>query len=222
MRVGRFDADILRECYTQSLVPPDALLAHVRAGTLKRYAPELAETHAQAVVAQTPERIGVICDRAYFARLLCIAEQSGDSFALTYARLLIDMYNLNVCARNVVHESFRARNALVSGGACELPTEFDPPALARQYARYGGVDRWLPALTEVVEAHNVSTLERVADDSTTEWVKHIAVQDFNLADLVRYFHAVKNNAQIISTIAKAKRAGMSEKDLRAILRALYA
>lgn len=221
MRAELSDENILRECYAQSLVPPETLLAHVRAGTLHGYAPELVETLEQAELAPTPGGVGEVCDRAYFARVLHIAERSHDRFAMEYVRLLIDVYNLKVLARGAVHESFRSRNALVPGGACTLPAEFDPAQLARQYAWYGGVDRWLQALTEVTEMRNVSTLERVADDMVTQWVRGVAIVDFNLADLVRYFHAVKNNAQTISTIAKAKRAGMSEKSLRSILRALY-
>ncbi len=221
MRVGLKDEDIVRECYVESILPPETLLAHVRGGTLANYAPELVETLQEAESAQTPELVGETCDRAYFARMRDIAGRSKDTFAKEYVGLLVDMYNLKVFARSAVRETFRARKALVPGGACTLPAEFEPAHLAREYARYGAVDLWKQALTEVLVARNVSAFERVADDMATEWVKRVAIVDFNLADLVRYFHAVKNNAQIISTIAKAKRAGMPEKTLRSILRALY-
>jgi V/A-type H+-transporting ATPase subunit C len=221
LRAGLTDAEILQECYTQALVAPEHLLAHIHAETLEKIAPELVAPFARAREATLPEQIGQICDHAYFLRMQDIARASKDTFAMEYVSILIDMYNVKVLARGELHETFRTRRARVAGGACSLPETFDVEHLARTYARYGGVDAWKKVLTGVLETKSTSALEKFADDVVTDWIKHAGLADFCLADIVRYFHAVKNNAQIISAIVKATRADMPEKDLRAILRTLY-
>jgi V/A-type H+/Na+-transporting ATPase subunit C len=221
MRAGLSEEAILRDCYVQSIVNPAVLYSYCTSGTLGKHVPEFAHTFATAQKAKVPEQIGQACDLGYFTHIQSIARESGDEFAETYVRMLIDMYNLKVLARGVLHEAFRVRHAVVPGGTHTLFENFDEAQLARRYAQYGGIEYWKKVLASVREQKSTSILEKRADDAVTEWVKYAGLAEFCLADIVRYFHAVKNNAQIISTIVKATRAEMPEKMLRGILRSLY-
>ncbi|MBP9749489.1 MAG: V-type ATPase subunit [Candidatus Pacebacteria bacterium] len=217
-RTGTSDEEILRQCYQQGTVEPRLLLSYVRSETLSSCEPELAAVYRIALEAKVAGAVDELCNTSYFDRALHIATVHRDSFAIAYVQALIDLFNVKALARSELRETFRLRHPLVSGGVCPILDTLDPAHVARTYACYGGEDRWKAVVRGVTEGEPVATLEKLADESFSDWLRMQALYEFGLASIFSYFHAVKNNAQIISAISKAKRANMSEKDLRSILR----
>ena len=213
------DEEILARCYTTGTIAPDQLLRYVHDDDLARHDLTLADTLVKARKVQGAMQDDVVM-RAYFTRARAIAEESDDAFARQYIAAQIDMHNVKALARAYVHPELAPYAASIPGGTIEsLP--LDSPVLPARMARYGGISVWKHALQGVLEHNDVATLERTADDTFTDWVKYRSIARDDIADLLSYFHALKNNAQTIRAIDKAKRAGMHEKTLRTILRALY-
>jgi len=214
------DEAILAQCYTTGTIAPDLLLRYVRDEDLARHDMELAHTLRAARKVQGAAQDDVVI-RAYFARAHSIAEESADDFARRYLGATIDTHNVKALARAHVHTELAPYAVSVPGGTIEaLP--LDSPILPTRLARYGGFSIWKHAVGRVLEEKDVATLERTADNAFTAWVKYRSMARDDIADMLSYFHAVKNNAQTIRAIEKAKRAGMQEKTLRTILRTLYA
>ncbi len=218
VRTGASDAEMLASCYMQGTVEPGVLIEHMRTGTLSSFEPELAEAFRDGMASTLPGAVDEVCNALYFAHALRVASVSGDPFALAYVRALIDLFNIKALARGELRDTFRSRRALVSGGVCPVFDSFDPARLVRSYACYGGEDQWRTVFQSVREGGTAIPLEKLADESFAEWLRAQAMSVIGLANVVWYFHAVKNNAQIISAISKAKRANMPEKELRSILR----
>lgn len=218
VRAGASDAEMLASCYMQGTVEPAILLEHVQTGTLSSFEPELVDAYRDGMVSTLPGAVDEVCNTRYFAHALRVANASDDPFALAYVRALIDLFNIKALARGELRNTFRSRRALVSGGVCPVFDSFDPTHIARSYACYGGEDQWKTVVQSVREGGTAIPLEKLADESFTEWLRAQAMSVIGLASVVWYFHAVKNNAQIISAISKAKRANMPEKGLRSILR----
>jgi len=220
IRANTTNEAILHTCYTIGTYDPEALLTWVHDETLNTHAPHLAPHYQQASRTRTTVDADTIFDRAYFAHLLTLAQSSKDEFALRYARALIDMHNIKMLARIHTHPGLTNNATFVPGGTVEQTT-LDDPVLPGRYERYGGVTQWKHAIQQVLTNAAVASLEKVADDALTQWIKLRSMARDDAADVLSYFHAVKNNAQIVSAIYKAKRSGMPERALRTALRSLY-
>lgn len=216
---GASDKDILAMCYTTGTMAPELLLHYVHEDVLARHDAELAHTLRAARKMHGAAQDDVVI-RAYFARTRALVENSKDVFARMYVEAMIDIHNVKALARAYAHPELAPYAASVPGGTIEaLP--IDSPILSARLARYGGISTWKQAITRVLEHKEVRTLECAADNAFTAWVKYRSMARDDIADVFAYFHAIKNNVQIVRAIEKAKRTGMHEKTLRNVLRNLY-
>ena len=165
--------------------------------------------------------IDQIVGKHYFAAVQEIADGSKEPFVKKFVALLIDLYNIKAGLRADAIDGIDARDVYIKGGSF-TPNQFESKEkITELLSRFGGEKLWADAIAHLQETGRYNRLEKVADDYVTEWLKDESLSVFTPASLFSFFYGRKNNAQIISAILVAKRAGMEEKELRTILRRLH-
>jgi len=114
------------------------------------------------------------------------------------------------------------KNIFITGGTIYKKDLEDKKNILEQYKKLGGEKVWDEAIKEFEKTGDFSLLERTADEYTLSYLKEKSADIMSPAPLFAYFSAKKNNAQTIRAVMVAKQAGLPERDLRIILRRLYA
>ena len=87
--------------------------------------------------------------------------------------------------------------------------------------RFGGEAYWKEPLEEYTKEGHYTMIEREADNFVVEYLKQKKIDLFSVATLYAFFAARRNNVELVKTIAVGKKAGVSEGELRKMLRRLY-
>lgn len=221
-RAGMSDNSILENCFKVAMVEPGQLLAHVVDGTLSYVHPYFEEARKECEAIDRILEIDNIILKYYFLAIQEIAAKIKDPFVTKFVRLLVDLFNIKAALRAFAIEGIEPSDVYVSGGSFTADQLASKESVLGLLQRFGGEKRWTEAITHFETSGKYSWLEKVADEYVREFLKEESRLVFTLASLFSYFHASKNNAQIIGAIMVAKKTGMDEKDLRSILRRVYA
>lgn len=216
------DEVILANCFSVGMVPATQLLGYATGGTLSYVNSRFEQTWKECESITRVLEIDRIIRKQYFLAIQDITQESKEPFVRKFVNLLIDLFNVKASLRAFAIDGIESSDVYVPGGSFskeQLSTKEDVLALL---PRFGGEKRWSEAVTHLETTGKYGWIEKVADDFVTEFLKEESRSVFTLASLFSYFHANKNNAQIIGAIMVAKKTGMDEKNLRSILRRVYA
>lgn len=158
----------------------------------------------------------------YFEAIKEIARKFNHPFINEYVSLLIDFFNLESSLRIFSLQNTVIKDMFVNGGQISKKEMGNDNQILELYKKFGGEKLWTEPAKNFKETGDFSMLEKTTDEYTLSFLKERSLSLMSPAPLFAYFSAKKNNAQIIRAIIVAKEAGLPERDLRIILRRLYA
>ncbi len=209
---------------------PARLAADYRQGNLKAYGERFRQGVARAreVLGATgdPQQADLALDRAYFAQLAELAQDTGSTFLQGYVALLIDAANLRAAVRAARLGKGREflRQVLIPGG--KVP----PSALAgakrealAQAFRAGPLAEAAAAGAAVTAsgAGPLTEFERLCDDAVTTYFDGARMVAFGVEPVAGYLYARQAEATAIRTILAGRMAGLDESIIRQRLRRSY-
>ena len=221
-KINLSDDQILGQCFSTGTIAPEKILKSVNDQKLGVISTHLERARIEAE--DTTHVVGIdhAMQKHYFAAIREIAENTKEEFVKKFVRLLIDLFNIKAGLRADAIEGIEARDVYVPGGSFQLNQFESKESIFALLDWFGGEALWKEAVDHFNETGKYNRLEKIADDYVTGWLKDESISIFTPAALFSFFYARKNNAQMISAILTAKRAGMPEVELRTILRRLHA
>jgi len=206
--IGKYSTDILlKACEDKKL--------HF----LNRYFESAVE---EAGVAKEVFEIDLAMNTNYFKAIKEIAQKFNNKFINEYVSLLVDFFNIESTLRIFSLQNTAIKDIFVQGGQVTKKEMENKNQILELYKKFGGEKLWTESIKNFKETGDFSMLEKTADDYTVSFLKEKSLGLMSPAPLFAYFSAKKNNAQTIRAIMVAKQAGLPERDLRIILRRLYA
>jgi V/A-type H+-transporting ATPase subunit C len=219
---GLSEEEILEHCYKTGLVKPTKLINLLDEDKLNIVNDHLAIAKRQAEESTSMIAIDRAMAEGYFHAVYDIAVETNEPFVKKYAVLLIDLYNIKAALRAKHVDGLELVDVYVKGGSFRKDQLESKEKILSLLSNFGGEKRWTAAIEHLQKTGHYNRIEKLADDYVTNWLKEESLGVFTPASLFSFFHARKNNAQIVQAITTAKQTGMPEKELRAILRALHA
>jgi V/A-type H+-transporting ATPase subunit C len=220
-KAGLTDEQILEKCFRVGLYSPEKILKAYTEKHLHHIDPYLKEVADTADAAQYIFEIDLAMNAYYFKIISALSQEVHDPFITKFVILLIDLYNIKATLRADAIEGIEQKDVYLPGGTLTMQELATKEKVLKVLPRFGGEKRWKQAIEDAEKNHSYSQLEKAADEYVTDFLKQESLLIFTPASLFSYFHAQKNNAQIIGAILTAKKSGMSEKELRTILRRLH-
>ncbi len=222
---GLSSEEIIEKCFTTSKCTPEKLLLAFEANTLSSmnmYFNMAVEATGKAN--QVFEQ-DIIINAHYLKAIGAILfTHSRNVFLSNFITLLIDFFNLITALRigKLTDTNIKMRDVFVAGGTFKYSELEGEKQVLEQFSRIGGEKYWIDAVKDYRENGDYSLLEKGRDEYIAAFLKSASTDVFSPAPLFAYFTAMKNSVQIIKSVVTAKESGMKERDLRFILRKLYA
>ncbi len=209
---------------------PEKLAEDFRREDLRSCVPVFQEAvaHARELLGSSgdPQQADFVLDRAYYAELTQLAQQSGSPFLQGYVTLAIDSANLRAAVRAARLDKGPdfLRLVLVEGGAV-LPADIavtPGPDLARLYHS----SPLLPAAEAgaalaVPNGGALTDFERLCDDALMAYMAKARMIPFGEQPVAAYLYAREAEATAIRIILTGRMAGIDGATIRARLRRAY-
>ena len=209
---------------------PEKLAEDFRREDLRSCVPVFQEAvaHARELLGSSgdPQQADFVLDRAYYAELTQLAQQSGSPFLQGYVTLAIDSANLRAAVRAARLDKGPdfLRLVLVEGGAV-LPADIavtPGPDLARLYHS----SLLLPAAEAgaalaVPNGGALTDFERLCDDALMAYMAKARMTPFGEQPVAAYLYAREAEATAIRIILTGRMAGIDGATIRARLRRAY-
>ena len=212
---GRYPAEKLREYVQQEEL--EALSPTLRGGI----------TAARDTLAATgdPQRSDFQLDRAYFAELRELAQESGSTFLQGYVRLQIDAANLRAAVRAirmkkgydfltdvVVEGGDLDKEALITAATAGNPLEPLCPEALQEAAALGD---------EACQGGSQTAFERACDNALVQYLRGVALVPFGDGVVIAYAAARENDATAARIILSGRLSGVPAESIRERLREAY-
>ena len=182
---------------------------------------------ARDVLAATgdPQRSDFVLDRAYFAELLKMAEESGSAFALDYVRLQIDSANLRAALRTIRRGKGKELldRVLVPGGTVDLESiTVAVTSGASLEPVFSGPLQEAAALGDQISGGGSQTaFERACDNALVEYLQESRMIPFGEGVLISYLGALENDLSTVRIILSGRMAGVPTEAIRERMREAY-
>lgn len=221
-RAALTNEEILEKCYFASKYTPERILACVEQEDFSSVISNVGAAFKEAQEAREVWQIDIAMNVWYFRTIAEWSQDEKNIFIQEYVTLLIDMFNLRTRLRTV---SFREGTPLpevfISGGNVAEEHMKTREQIMGAFSRFGGERYWKDALEEYEKHESFVMIERAVDDYFLKFLREQAIDVFSPVTLFAFFWARRNNAQLIQTVMTAKEAGVSEGEIRYVLRRLY-
>ncbi len=220
-RAGFDDEKIKQKCVSVGKYSPLRLISaynEKKLNLLNRYFYDAVES---ALSKKEVFEIDITMNIFYFKAIKEIALKFNDKFVNEYVSLLIDLFNLESALRISQLKDQNIKGVYIQGGRFKKKDLENERDILESYKRLGKESMWEPAIEMYKKTKDFTLLEKVGEEYLVSFLKEKSVDMMSPAPLFAYFAAKKNNAQTIHAIMVAKKSGMSERDLRIVLRKLY-
>ena len=214
--------DILKKCFRAGVFTPEEMLKAFEEEHLDGLGHGFKQAAKKALESDKVFVIDVTMNEYYFKAITELTKISKDNFVKAFVTLQIDLFNTKAALRAQSIDELDSELIFVEGGTITLKELESTEKILITVLKIGGAKRWTKAIEEFQKTGNFNVLEKTADDYIVEFLKQKSSDTCSSAPLFAYFQAKKSNAQTIGAILVAKRSGMHEKELRTILRRLYA
>ncbi len=221
-KAGLSNEEIKEKCSHVSIHTPEKLLRAYDEKKLHLLSKYFSSAVEEAERAKEVFEIDMAMNFYYFEAIKEISSDYKDDFVSEYVSFLVDFFNLESSLRLLFLSKIGIKNIFITGGKIYKKDLGGQKNILEQYKKLGGEKVWNDAIKEFEKTGDFSLLERTADEYTLSYLKEKSADIMSPAPLFAYFSAKKNNAQTIRAIIVAKQAGLPERDLRIILRRLYA
>ena len=176
---------------------------------------------ARSALARTgnPQLADYQLDKAYFAELLSMAEDTGRSYFVSYVRNRIDKVNL----RSLLRTQKMGRRvellgtALIEGGTVPLDQLTDPGLTREDITRLFGAS----IFDRASEEESMTAFEKAADNAELEFISGGSLIPFGPEVVLEYVTALENEIMSLRIILTGKKMGLSADTLRERLRENY-
>ncbi len=221
-KAGFNNEEIVEKCSHASVYTPEKLIQAYDEKKLHLLNKHFNDATEEAESAKEVFEIDIAMNIHYFKAIKDIASTHKNNFVNEYVSLLVDFFNLESSLRLLSLNKMGVKNIFITGGTVYKKDLEGQKNILEQYKKLGGEKVWDEAIKEFEKTGDFSLLERTADEYTLSYLKEKSADIMSPAPLFAYFSAKKNNAQTIRAVMVAKQAGLPERDLRIILRRLYA
>ncbi len=220
---GLSNEEMLELCFKSGKYDPEVLLEKYKENDLKKLNYYLMKAERKAKDHKEVSDIDRVMNISYLESIRYISEKNGNEFAKKYTSLIIDIFNIQANLRALSYGAYNEApyHVFVSGGNLRKNQMEDEEELLKALFQKGKSDSWKEAADEYRKTGSYALIEKTCDEYLIEFLKRESFKIFSPAPLFLYFQAVKNNVQVVRTILVSKYTGMSEYDLRRILRKLY-
>jgi len=223
-RAGMHNEEIVEQCFKAGRYDIKKMINWISNEEFSFLSPWMRDAYQQATEAKEVYEIDAIINQAYFEELYSMVEKQNNDFVQDFVRLLVDLYNIRTALR-VLHsaggEGERNRSHFAPGGTVRSSEITTKEGVYEVLKRFGGEEIWKEPWQEYEQEGHFTMLERTGDDVVVEYLKRKSVDVFSVATLYAFFWARKNNVEMVKTIYVGKHAGLSEANLRKMLRRLY-
>lgn len=213
--------DIRSKCFEAGKYSLDDLIKGHEDGTLGRFNNHFAAAAEKGKAAGHVFEIDLAMNEYYFKTIKNIALNSKDAFIQSYVVLLIDLFNIKASLRAIIIDGIDTKDVFVAGGTFSRKNLEKKKDILDSLRRIGSEKDWDTAIADYDKTSDHTLLEKSTDEYVSTFLKAQSTQVFSPAPLFAYFSMLKTNAQIIGAVIASKRAGVSEKELRTILRRVY-
>lgn len=221
-KVGLSTEDIHERCFYAGTVDVDAMIVAVDKESLSNIVPELDAAFREARDAEQVYEIDFAMNRGYFRVARRLAQESKIAFVGAYVTRMIDLYNLAAQLRLLsLGIDIDRASIFMDGGSFALADVQTREAILERYMRMGDEVMWREAIDAFEKTGDFAALEKASDDAMVAFVKSQHDVGFSAVPVFGHVLAHRNNTQIVKTVIAAKEAGMSETELRRLLRKLY-
>lgn len=212
-------------------VPPDGVKRAFEDKDYFRFPKHMAEAipEAEEAFAATanPQKIDFIIDKACFADMLCVADDSGIELAKRLVRLKIDTVNVMMTLRIMRMKLGKTsegilREVYIPGGSfdCEELVQMldsDEETFAKEllYGDCADIGKG------IIDGATLGTLERLADDIWMHCVKEAKYVSFGAEIAIGYVAALEYAVKNIRIVLAGKDAGLKPDVIRERLRECY-
>jgi V/A-type H+-transporting ATPase subunit C len=216
------EEEIIEKCYFAGKHDPEQLLAYAGKGDLYHIDWNFQKAYDRAMKAQEVYEIDIIMNLAYFETMFQWLDNTKNAFVREYVKTGVDLYNLKTQLRLLnLADAISLPNVFAPGGTISKEQMTTQEQIFEGLKRFGGSAHWKEALDEYSKNGHFSMIEKASDDYVVMFLKEKSVNIFSPATLFAFFRARKNNIDVIKTIMVAKEGGISEGELRFMLRRLY-
>lgn len=164
----------------------------------------------------------MLIDKAMLEASLESAEQTNQSFLISFCKLNTDLANLKIALRCALTEKDEAftLNALASGGNLDI-TELAKAAESGIEPLYEYIGQGIYG--ECVEKikKSLPAFEKWCDDKVMSLMNNTKYDSFSVAPLIAYAYAKRTEHRAVTLILSAKRNGLGEDVIRERVRRLY-
>jgi len=221
-KAGLSDDEIIENCYFAGKYNPEQLLQAVNAGDLQRIFLDFQKAYDQAMGVKEVYKIDIIMNLAYFNTISQWSLETKNIFVREYVQIVIDLYNIKTQLRiQSLKENMTFPDVFASGGTVTRAELGTKEQIFEAFTKFGGREHWKEAVEEYKKNKHYSMIEKAADDYIVIFLKEKSIDIFSPATLFAFFRARKNNIDVIKTILVAKDSGVSEAEIRFMLRRLY-
>lgn len=210
-------------------VPPEKIInCYIRHETIDLPKPmHKAFLEARDILARTgsTQLSDIAIDKAYFAELATLADNTGSRFLMDYVRVMIDSANLRTAVRSqrMKKPLEFIRGAMIEGGTVTAPTA------AAAYA--DGTIAELYECTKLRAAAEISKtiqsggslteFERACDDAVSDFMSDSALIAFGAEPVAAYLAHFENELMSVRIILTGKLSGASPEAIRERLRTCH-
>ena len=192
-------------------------------GSLGKAAAEAKEYLAKS---SNPQQMDFMLDKACFAEMTELAEESGNAYLKDYVKLLIDCANLKSTVRTLRMGKNRdfLQETLIPGGkisADRLLTSTDKESLTGLYV-HSGLEKAAALGAEAAEGGTLTAFERACDNAVNAYLEKAKLVSFGSEPLTAYLASLENEITAARMILTGRLAGVQPKALRERLRDFYA
>ncbi len=222
-KAGLSNDEIQEKCFHSGMFTPEKMIRAVEGDAVSDMNQYLGQAYAQAQKAQQVYEIDFAMNRGYFRAARALAQETKEEFIKRYVERIIDLFNLSTQLRLLEMRSHDIDAGLLfmEGGTFRQQEIASQEAILERYRHMGDTALWNEAVTFFTETKNFAVLEKAADDTLVQFVKNYGKSITSIIPVFGYFLAHRNNTQIVKAVIAAKESGMSEVELRRLLRKLY-
>ena len=213
--------EIENRCFTSGKFSPQKLLEKYQQGKLSQLDKNIDKAFKSLGKNPRSSEISSITNYYYFISIKQISDKYKDKFIDQYVKLLIDNHNLVSGLRYFAHRTDEQNPSpiYVPGGNFNQKDLQKPESIIEKLSKLGSdSEDWKEAISTYEKNNSYTELEKVLDDRISKFLKQESRNIFSPAPLFAYFQAKKNNVQLIRMILIGKKTGLSEYEIKKMLR----
>jgi len=221
---GLGDQELRDRCFTTGKFAPGQLIEKYQADKLNHLDPRLHQAAQEAKNYREVSDIALATNTGYLLAAREIASKHRNNFVREYVGLIIDFYNVQANLRAFTYGQIDEAPLplFIPGGRFTAKDLESVDSILTNLHRIGGrPDFWQEAIDGYRQSRSYFKLEKACDDHLSRFLQQSSRDIFSIAPLFSYFHARKNNVQLIKTILTGKKTNLEEFRIRQILRERY-